>query len=117
MWNRAKAGQASRVVDDQWGAPTHVDELATVIWRLAGEGREGMWHAAAGGYTNWFEVARAVYTAVGADPALVTACSTAEYGARATRPANGRLDTGKLGGMRAWDEVLREKLSSSFEAP
>ena len=41
MWNRAKSGQASRVVDDQWGAPTHVAELAAVIWRLVIEGRGG----------------------------------------------------------------------------
>jgi dTDP-4-dehydrorhamnose reductase len=114
MWNRAKAGEASRVVDDQWGAPTHVAELAAVIWRLAGEGKEGLWHAAAGGFTNWFGVARAVYAAVGADQALVTACSTAEYGSKAPRPANGRLDTGKLGGMRDWDLVLSEKLGASF---
>lgn len=114
MWVRAVAGQASRVVNDQWGAPTHVTELAAVIWRLVGEAPEGMWHAAAGGFTTWYEVARAVYAAAGADPALVTACSTAEYGARAARPANGRLDTSKLGGMRAWDEVLRETLQETL---
>ncbi len=113
MWNRAKVGQASRVVDDQWGAPTHVDELARAIWRLVIEGRDGVWHAAAGGFTTWFEVARAVYAAVGADPRLVTPCSTLEFAARALRPANGRLDTGKLGGMRPWDAVLTEALHPS----
>ena len=117
MWNRATAGQASRVVNDQWGAPTHVAGLAAVIWRLVGEGRSGMYHAAAGGLTNWFEVARTVYAAVGADPALVTACSTQEYKAPAARPAIGRLDTSKLGGMRAWDVVLRETLLSGDGAP
>ncbi len=110
IWGRAGAGQASRVVNDQFGAPTHVSELAAVIWRLVEEGAEGVWHAAAGGYTNWFEVARAVYAGIGADPALVTPCSTAEYGARAPRPADGRLDTSKLGGMRPYDAVLTEVL-------
>ena len=110
MWGRARAGQPSRVVNDQFGAPTHVSELAQVIWRLVGERAEGIWHAAAGGYTNWFEVARLVYAAVGADPALVTPCSTAEFGARAPRPADGRLDTSKLGGMRPYDAVLTEAL-------
>lgn len=113
MWGRATSGQASRVVNDQFGAPTHVGELAGVIWRLVGEGAEGIWHAAAGGYTNWFEVARAVYAAVGADPALVTPCLTAEYGAKAPRPANGRLDTTKLGGMRPFDAPLTEALHPS----
>jgi dTDP-4-dehydrorhamnose reductase len=110
MWQRARSGQASRVVDDQWGAPTHVAELAGVIWRLVGDGAEGFWHAAAGGFTTWFDVARTVYAAVGADPALVTRCSTAEYGARAPRPANGRLDTTKLGGMRPFGAALTEAL-------
>lgn len=113
MWQRARGGLASRVVDDQWGAPTHVGELAGVLWRLVCEGREGIWHAAAGGFTTWFDVARAVYAAVGADPALVTRCSTADYGARAPRPANGRLDTTKLGGMRPFDAALTEALHPS----
>jgi len=51
-----------------------------------------------------------VYAAVGADPALVTPCSTLEYGARAPRPANGRLDTTKLGEMRPFDVALTEAL-------
>lgn len=110
MWGRAKAGQASRVVNDQFGAPTHVSELARVIWQLAGERAEGIWHAAAGGYTNWFEVARLVYAAVGADPALVTPCTTAEFGSKAPRPADGRLDTSKVGGMRPYDAVLTDAL-------
>ncbi len=110
MWGRAKAGQVSRVVNDQFGAPTHVSELAQVIWQLVGKRAEGIWHAAAGGYTNWFEVARLVYAAVGADPGLVTPCSTAEFGARAPRPADGRLDTSKLGGMRPYDAVLTDAL-------
>lgn len=110
MWGRAKGGQPSRVVADQSGSPTHVSELAKVLWRLVGERAEGLWHAAAGGYTNWFEVARMVYAAVGADPALVTPCTTAEFGARAPRPADGRLDTSKLGGMRPYDAVLTEAL-------
>jgi len=110
MWQRARGGQGSRVVDDQFGAPTHVAELAGVLWRLAGAGAEGIWHAAAGGQASWFEVARAVYAGVGADPGLVTPCSTVEYGARAPRPADGRLDTAKLGEMRPWDAVLTEAL-------
>ncbi len=110
MWRKGREGAQARVVDDQFGAPTHVSELAQVIWRLVGKRAQGIWHAAAGGYTNWYEVARLVYGAVGADPALVTPCTTAEFGARAPRPADGRLDTSKLGGMRPYDAVLTEAL-------
>lgn len=110
MCNRARQRLASRVVDDQWGAPTHVAELATIIWRLVGEGNGGVWHAAAAGEATWHDVAQTIYALVGADPALVSPCSTTEYGAKAPRPANGRLDTRKVGALRPWEDVLREHI-------
>jgi dTDP-4-dehydrorhamnose reductase len=110
MWQRARAGQPSRVVTDQIGAPTHVAELAAVLWRLMNGKVEGTWHAAASGWASWFEVAQAIYTEVGAYETLVMPCSTAEYGARAPRPADGRLDTTKLGAMRPFHGVLTEAL-------
>ncbi|MBM3844045.1 MAG: dTDP-4-dehydrorhamnose reductase [Verrucomicrobia bacterium] len=110
MWNRARKGLPSRVIDDQWGAPTHVAELATVAWRLVQENANGTWHAAAVGEASWFDVGQKVYEAVGADPTPLSRCSTAEYGSKAPRPANGRLDTSKTGGPRAWDEVLVESV-------
>lgn len=113
MWGRARMGQASRVVNDQFGAPTHVSELAAALWRLVWDDAHGIWHAAASGYASWFEVARLVYQQVGADPELVIPCSTAEYGARAPRPADGRLDTTKLGGMAPYDVVLTLALQPS----
>lgn len=120
MWLRARQGLSSRVVDDQWGAPTHVAKLAAVLWRLIGADAEGTWHAAASGVTTWYDVARAVYEGADADPALVSRCSTAEYGARAPRPANGRLDGAKLtaafGEMRPWDDVLRASLGSARDS-
>ena len=110
MWQRARSGQRSRVVNDQFGAPTNSGELAQVIWRLVLDGASGIWHATAGGVASWYEVARAVYAGVGSDPSLVTPCSTAEYAAAAPRPANGRLDTAKVGGMRPYDAVLTAML-------
>ena len=110
MWQRAQSGQRSRVVDDQLGAPTHVTELAGVIWRLIEGGSEGTWHASASGSASWYEVAQMVYAEVGADVRLVSACSTYEFGARAPRPADGRLDTTKLGEMRPFHIVLTEAL-------
>ncbi|MDP1859244.1 MAG: dTDP-4-dehydrorhamnose reductase [Gemmatimonadaceae bacterium] len=112
MWQRALAGLPSRVVDDQIGAPTHAHEVADVIWRLINEGAHGIWHATASGSASWFEVAQAVHAEVGADVSLVTPCSTLEFGARAPRPADGRLDTTKLGEMRPFHAVLTEALQS-----
>lgn len=110
MWQRAQSGQPSRVVDDQLGTPTHVNEVAGVIWRLLLGGSEGIWHASASGSASWYEVAQAIYAEVGADVRLVSSCSTAEFGARAPRPTDGRLDTAKLGEMRPFHVVLTEAL-------
>lgn len=110
MWQRARLGQPSRVVNDQIGAPTHVDEVSAVVWRLVHEGAQGVWHAAASGSASWVEVAKTVYAEVGADVGLVSSCSTAEFGARAPRPADGRLDTTKLGGMRPFRVILTDAL-------
>lgn len=113
MWQNARASAPVRVVNDQFGAPTHTAELADVIWRLMRGAKEGIWHATAGGCTSWYEVARAVYTLVGANTALITPCTTIGYGAVAPRPRNGCLDCSKLGGMRQFHEVLTEALHAS----
>ncbi|MHB8839340.1 MAG: SDR family oxidoreductase [Gemmatimonadaceae bacterium] len=110
MWSKARRGERARVVNDQFGAPTHTAELADVLWRLVREGADGIWHAAAEGCTTWYEVAQRVYRSVGADSSLVTPCTTKEYGAAAPRPANGCLDTSKLGRMRPFHEVLTAAL-------
>ena len=95
MRERARAGTASRVVNDQRGAPTHTGALAAMIWRLVSADARGMVHATAAGEATWLDVAREVYRALGANAELVTACTTAEYGARAPRPLDGRLDTSR----------------------
>lgn len=99
MRGRARAGTPSRVVNDQRGAPTHTCALAEMIWRLVGADARGIVNATAAGETTWFDVAREVYRAVGANPDLVTGCTTAEYGAKAPRPLDGRLDTSRYSAL------------------
>ena len=81
-----------RVVDDQVGAPTSTRLVAEGLWGLVARRVTGTWHLAAAGAASWFEVARAVYAAAGADPGLVTPCATRESGRAAPRPAYGVLD-------------------------
>ncbi len=102
-----------RVINDQWGAPTHVDYLATVTLDLInlatpGLGSSqpnppdwGVYHCAPGGETTWFDYAKLVINtakSLGAAQACkaIIPVSTAEYGSRAPRPLNSRLDTTKL---------------------
>ena len=88
----AMAGRALRVVDDQVGAPTSTRLLGEGLWGLVGRKARGRWHLTASGSASWFEVARTVYAAAGADVTLVSPCSTGEAGRAAPRPAYSVLD-------------------------
>jgi dTDP-4-dehydrorhamnose reductase len=81
-------------VDDQVAHPTFAADLAPVLRDLALSKRPGLFHVTNQGAVSWFEFAREVARAAGADPARVTPCSTAELGMHhpAPRPANSVLD-------------------------
>ncbi|MGI5467019.1 dTDP-4-dehydrorhamnose reductase [Streptomyces sp. CA-132043] len=115
---KAAAGERVRVVDDQHGQPTWARDVAealiglgTLPDRLA----RGVFHATSAGRTTWHGLARHVYRAAGADPGLVDACSTAELGRPAPRPAHSHLShhrwalTG-LPAPRAWEDALEAAL-------
>lgn len=106
MLGAARAGRELRVVADQRGAPTASEALAPVILdiaaRLGGAWRgewRGIYHAAGAGEATWHEFATAIFTEAarfGLPPPRVTAITTAEWPTRAKRPADSRLDCGKL---------------------
>lgn len=90
----AAEGRALEVVDDQVGAPTSTRLVSEGLWDLLRRRAEGRWHLAAAGAASWFEVARVIYAAAGADPALVSPCDSAGAGRAAPRPAYSVLDCG-----------------------
>ena len=105
----AREGQSLKVVNDQIGAPTSTRLLTEGLWGLVERGVTGPWHLAASGAASWFEVARTVCRAAGADPETVTPCSTAAAARPAPRPAYSVLDcratSGALGlPLPAWQE-------------
>ncbi len=81
-------------VDDQRGHPTFVSDLAPVLRRLAIERRPGVFHVTNQGAVSWFEFAREVAIAAGADPERIQPCSTSDLvpARAAPRPANSVLD-------------------------
>lgn len=81
-------------VDDQRGHPTFADDLAAGIKRLVVERRPGVFHLTNQGAVSWYEFARAVLEAVGADPSRVRPIATADLDPPrpAPRPANSVLD-------------------------
>ena len=121
-----------RVVADQHGAPTWSRDLARLTARaieqvegsvggadlLASTEWSGVYHAAGAGETTWHGfAAEAVRMEQERRPeiklAAVDAITTAEYPTPAKRPANSRLNCGKLVGrfgwtMMDWRESLRE---------
>ncbi len=108
----ADSREEIRVVNDQWGVPTHVDYLAGVtldLINLATPGfgstakppAYGIYHCAPAGETNWFEYARLVINTAkahgaGTKVSKITPVPTSEYPTPAVRPSNSRLSTKKL---------------------
>lgn len=102
-----------RVVSDQRGRPTSAERLAQTTLALLAVGVEGPFHATDGGECSWFELAHAVARFV--RPACrIEPCTSAEYPARAARPANGVLDlsatTALVGPPRHWTENVHDVL-------
>jgi dTDP-4-dehydrorhamnose reductase len=77
-----------RVVADQTGCPTYTGHLAPALVKLAAaESRlTGIVHLAGDGECSWFEFAREIVAAGGADCQVVP-CTTAEFPRPAPRPA------------------------------
>ncbi|MFC8681050.1 sugar nucleotide-binding protein [Microbacterium ureisolvens] len=99
----AERGTDPKVVSDQIGRLTFTDDIARGIRHLVEAGAEpGVYNLTSGGPSAaWSDVARAVFAAVGHDPARVTDVTTAQYlagsaGPVAPRPHNSVLDLSKI---------------------
>ncbi|MBB4913269.1 dTDP-4-dehydrorhamnose reductase [Streptosporangium saharense] len=101
------------VVDDQLGQPTWAGDLATRIVELVGITPEpGVYHATCSGQASWYELAREIFTLLGADPERIRPVSSTEFPRPAPRPAysvlgHDRWTTAGLPPMRDWREALR----------
>ena len=130
MLNAARKTGRLRVVADQRGCPTAADDLAAAILAIAdGVARDGwnpacdgVYHAAGRGETTWHGLAGAVFEAAAryglARPELA-AITTADWPTPARRPADSRLDCGKLErcfGLRLpdWQESVARTVDAIF---
>ncbi|MEU4316907.1 dTDP-4-dehydrorhamnose reductase [Nocardia sp. NPDC024068] len=105
------------VVTDQIGTPTYAADLAAGLLELAaGPGAPAVLHATNSGRASWFDLARAVFAGIGADPGRVRPCTSAEFPRPAPRPAYSVLsaaawrDAG-LTPLRPWESALTEALA------
>jgi dTDP-4-dehydrorhamnose reductase len=110
------------VVCDQRGAPTNALDIAdgiiavvrNLLDRPSARELRGIFHMTGGGETNWATFATAIFAASvehGGPSAQVIPISTSEYPTSARRPANSRLDNGRLASVHGirlphWDQSL-----------
>ena len=97
------------VVDDQLGSPTYVGHLAAATKAVL-ELPHGVYHVAAAGECTWADFAEAVFAEAGLST-RVRRITTAEFGARAPRPAYSVLRSERgAPELPHWREGLRECL-------
>lgn len=133
MLNAAARTGHLRVVADQQGCPTAAADLADVILAIAARiGRDGwrdefagVFHAAGTGATTWHGFAEAIFAAAarhGTTPPVVEAITTADWPTPVRRPADSRLDCGKLEAvfdlrLPPWQESLARVIGEMCATP
>jgi dTDP-4-dehydrorhamnose reductase len=112
MLELAKKNKEIRVVNDQVGSPTYVNDLAETISHLLDK-KSGIYHVCNEGSCSWYIFAKAIFEEAGFDPYLVKTITTEEFGALAPRPhfsvlENKALLREKVQIPRPWNEALKE---------
>lgn len=123
MLHLAETRDEVGVVADQAGCPTSALDIANAIFTVARNltsrkdeaGLRGVFHMSATGEAVWADVAEAIFAERerrGGKPVQVKRIATTDYPTPARRPANSRLDCGKLAlahGVRLpdWQGSLR----------
>ena len=111
------------VVDDQHGQPTYAGDLAEqILLLLDARPPAGIFHATNSGATTWFELTRAIFENIGADPQRVLATDSASFVRPAPRPAYSVLGQDKwqsvgLTPMREWRAALTAAFADGITAP
>ncbi|MEA2148118.1 MAG: dTDP-4-dehydrorhamnose reductase [Solirubrobacteraceae bacterium] len=106
------------VVDDQVGCPTFTGHLARALIKLVQSRPLGIVHMAGAGSCSWFEFAREIVAATGAD-CVVHPCTTAEFPRPAPRPAYSVLGTERgteIPRLPDWHDGLSDYLTAGVYA-
>ena len=108
-----------KVVNDQVGNPTNVNDLAYHILKIAATEEYGIYHCTGNGECTWYEFASRIieFSRINAK---VLSCSTNEYPTPTKRPAFSSLDNMMLrctvgDGMRDWQFALKFFISNFVE--
>jgi dTDP-4-dehydrorhamnose reductase len=105
------------VVADQTGSPTYVGDLARALLLIADDpAPASVLHVANTGPASRYELARAVFAGIGADPQRVRPVSTDRHPRPAPRPVYSVLSTARYDAdhspMRSWQDGLDAALAA-----
>jgi dTDP-4-dehydrorhamnose reductase len=136
MLNLAKQRDELNIVNDQWGAPTSADWLAsttcTIVQQLIQaqnhidwwSNHQGLYHITPNGKTSWqgftkeiMRIATELQLLTKAAP-IIHGIPSSSYPTPASRPSNSCLNTNKLAQqfqltMPTWQDVLKDVLSKT----
>jgi dTDP-4-dehydrorhamnose reductase len=112
---RARNGGTLRVVDDQFGSPTYVVDLARALCLLIDARARGLVHFANSGVCSRYDQAREILEAAEFRAVRIEPIQTDSAGRIAVRPAYSALDTSRYTALtgavpRPWQEALRDYL-------
>lgn len=119
MLNLAEQKDTISVVNDQFGAPTFVDDLTTACHAIMEQNKPaGLYHFSCAGETSWFGFAQEIMQTLenhGRKFCSVEPIPSANYPTPAKRPANSRLDCTKFEKTfqferRTWQTALADCL-------
>lgn len=108
------------VVFDQIGTPTNAADLAQVIFTAINQGIvPGIYHFSNEGVCSWYDFTLAIHRLAGITTCKVRPLHSAEYPAKAPRPAYSVLDKTKIKqtygvDIPHWEESLSEMLRSGL---
>ena len=97
MLELSKTRNSVCVVNDQIGTPTYTLDLSRLVVDMLGTECYGIYHVTnEGDYISWYDFAVEIFRQAGKEGITVIPVSSAEYGAKAKRPYNSRMDRSRI---------------------
>ena len=112
MLNLQKTHDTLTVVCDQIGTPTYTYDLSRLVVDMIQTDKYGIYHVTnEGDYISWYDFTLAIFKEAGVTHVTVKPVTSAEYGAKAVRPYNSRMDRSRITEMGfeplpTWQDAL-----------
>ncbi len=115
--NAARKGGPLQVVDDEFGNPTYVKDLARAIGQLLGSGQYGTYHLVNEGICSRWAFANEILRQAGLDSVGNTPISSDQFNRLSTPPKQAALQNvaGKAIGirLRPWQDALADYMAEN----